>query len=230
MPDVVLSDVHLRLDRPDRAARLARVVNALEPVDRLVVAGDLCDFWFASRQRDVDPRRCEGLTSLIRFRERGGELRVLLGNHDAWMGERYAAWFGVAIDPQPMRLASHGLRVEVAHGHLFKQKPRWKAWMEGRTFLEGFAALPNPAAAALERLLDAANERTRHRAELRMIDAYRARAQAMTDPPDLVVYGHVHRVVDEPGPPRLVVLGDWFHATRYLRIAGGVARHVDLPA
>jgi UDP-2,3-diacylglucosamine pyrophosphatase LpxH len=143
------------------------------------------------------------------------------------MGPLYARWFGVEIDAQPLRVESHGLQLELAHGHLFKEKPKWKSWMEGRVFLESFARLPEPCARALERLLDATNERTRAAAELRMIAAYRARAQSMPDPPDLLIYGHVHRVADEPGPPRLVVLGDWIEGTRYLRIEQTGALHVD---
>ena len=41
------SDVHLRLDRPERGRRFARFVGGLEPgVDTLTIVGDLCDFWY----------------------------------------------------------------------------------------------------------------------------------------------------------------------------------------
>ncbi len=52
--DYILSDVHLRYDRPDRGERLARVVSEMGRIDRLVIVGDLCDFWLASRQQHLD--------------------------------------------------------------------------------------------------------------------------------------------------------------------------------
>ncbi len=230
MADVVLSDVHLRLDRPQRGQRLAALVDGLPAEDRLVIAGDLCDFWFSSRQRDTDPRRCPGLRALLDFRQRGGSLRLLLGNHDAWMGSRYEQWFGLTIENQPFRWVSHGLRIELTHGHLVREKPRWKSLMEGRAFLEGFAALPGFVAQSLAGMLDASNEKTRGRSEVSMIEGYRDYCRRVSQPTDLLVFGHVHRVVDDPGPPRLIVLGDWITGTRYLRIDDQGAHHLDLPA
>src|SRR5262249_39667858 len=68
------SDVPLRLDRPERGRRLARWVSRLESDDQLYVVGDLCDFWYGSRQRGADPMTCAGLRALAEFRARGGSL------------------------------------------------------------------------------------------------------------------------------------------------------------
>ena len=72
MPDYFLSDVHLRLDQPDRGRRLALLVDRLRAGDSLTIVGDLCDFWYAARQFDADPMACAGLRSLASFRDRGG--------------------------------------------------------------------------------------------------------------------------------------------------------------
>ncbi len=45
------SDIHLRPDRSERGRRFARLVGDLSREDHLVLAGDICDFWFASRRR-----------------------------------------------------------------------------------------------------------------------------------------------------------------------------------
>jgi UDP-2,3-diacylglucosamine hydrolase len=227
LADLLLSDVHLRLDRPERGQRLERLVESLEPADRLIVVGDLCDFWFASRQRRSDWRACPGLRSLRAFRDRGGALVLMLGNHDAWLGSYYSDVLGVCVTPEPFDLISHGLRLRLAHGHRVRAKSRWKGWMESRAFLRAFEAAPAFLARRLAGLLEASNEHTRARTELRMIDEFERHARALAEPVDLLVFGHVHRVhLDDSRRPALVVLGDWTEGTRYLRIdESGAAHH-----
>ena len=57
------SDVHLRSDRPDRDRRFSDWLGRLTAEDALLIAGDLCDFWMASRQRASDLMRNESLTA-----------------------------------------------------------------------------------------------------------------------------------------------------------------------
>src|SRR5436309_13291502 len=81
------SDVHLRLDFPGRGRRFARFVGALEPEDdTLTIVGDLCDFWYVARQNDGGAMACDGLRALSEFRNRGGEVTILVGNHDCSLG------------------------------------------------------------------------------------------------------------------------------------------------
>lgn len=219
MADYFLSDVHLRHDRPDRGERLARLVDGLGPADRLFVVGDLCDFWFASRQHRRGLGRCPGLRSLVAFRERGGELILMLGNHDAWLGPFYEANLGVGVRPEPLELESYGRRLRLAHGHRVKGKSWWKGAMEGRAFLRAFGLLPRSLAWGLEALLDRVNERGRAESERRMIAGYREAAESARGGADLLIFGHVHRVVDETTRgARFVVLGDWLVGASYLRI------------
>ncbi len=227
MPDYFLSDVHLRLDRPDRGRRLARLVDSLAGEDRVTIVGDLCDFWFASREDRGQAERCPGLSALRAFQGRGGQVRILLGNHDGWLGPFYESFFGVAIDPEPLMVESHGLRLRLEHGHHRKGKRVWKAWMEGRTFLRAFRLLPGGLARALEHRLVSVNEARKAESNRRLTEAYREFVRDLADAPDLAVFGHVHQVVDDSvDRTRLVVLGDWLRAASYLRIDGEGARLV----
>jgi UDP-2,3-diacylglucosamine hydrolase len=230
LADYFLSDVHLRLDRPDRGRRLAGLVDRLDGADRLVVVGDLCDFWFASRQGGADPALCPGLRAFRDFRARGGAAILVLGNHDAWLGAYYRERLGLEVRDEPLRLESHGLRLHLAHGHrVRKGKSPWKAAMEGRAFLRAFGALPRPVASGLESLLDAVNARGKAEADRRLAAAYREVADGLAGSADLVVFGHVHRPLDDDlGRPRLVVLGDWLASSSYLRIDwSGVEHRVE---
>ena len=227
MADYFLSDVHIRLDAPDRGERLARLVGRLRTDDRLIVVGDLCDFWFASRQTRGEIFRDRGLRAIREFRDRGGTAIGLVGNHDAWLGPFYQERLGLDVRPGPLELDSHGRRVRLAHGHLVKKATIWwKDAMEGRAFLRGFGMFPRPVAAGLERLLERVNGRKRAEAEARLLQAYREVADAVAGRFDLVLFGHVHRELDETrGPVRLVVLGDWLVGSPHLRIdESGVER------
>ncbi len=221
VPDYFLSDVHLRPDRPDRGQRLARLVETLEPTDALYVVGDLCDFWFASRQAGrTETERCPGLKALIRFVRNGGALTVLPGNHDAWLGPFYEQTLGARfIEEGSLSLVSHGLRVHLVHGHRLGGRSRWKGVMESKTFLNVFGALPGWLAGALESRLESTNQHHREASNQRHLAVYRQYANARADRTDLVLFGHVHGSFDEScRAPRWIVLGDWLKGTRFLKI------------
>ena len=227
MADTFLSDVHPRLDRPDRGRRLAEVVAGLGPEDTLTVAGDLCDFWFASRQR----RRadaCEGLAALASYRRRGGDLTLMAGNHDRWLGPLYERVVGVGLVEEPRLVDSHGLRLSLVHGHRLGGRPAWKGAMESRAFLHVFGLAPRAAADRLDAALETSNDRTIGESEARHWANYRSYAEGLQGRADIAVFGHIHNPRDErDGPLRLVVLGGWQRRTSYLRVdERGASLHV----
>jgi UDP-2,3-diacylglucosamine hydrolase len=219
LADHFLSDVHLRLDRPDRARRLLEFLEGLAPGDRLFVLGDLCDFWFASREARHGGASDPALVRIRELASSGVPTRLILGNHDAWLGPFYREVLGLEVVPAPVQIESYGRRVQLYHGHEIRGTKWWKRAMEGRTFFEAFSRLPGPAARAAQRVLERVNERTRDRVELRMIDEYLEHARGLAGRADVVLFGHVHRVHDEPGRrPAVHVLGDWTADVNYLRI------------
>jgi UDP-2,3-diacylglucosamine hydrolase len=220
VPDYFASDIHLRLDRPDRGLRFAGWVTTLGREDTLTIVGDLCDFWLTSRQFPLKPSQCEGLAALVDYRDRGGRLSILPGNHDHWLMGFYEQALGAEhTRDETLDLVSHGLKLHVAHGHRMRAPARWKAVMERDTFLRGFACIPSPLAHALEWTLDTTNELKRKRAEDRQVAQYREFADGLASWADLVVLGHVHRRVDDVSrQPRLIVLGDWLEGESFLRI------------
>lgn len=216
-----------------RGQRLARLIDRLDGDDRLFIVGDLCDFWFASRQRRVEPQLSIGLRALLDFRARGGPIELMVGNHDAAIGPMLADWLGAPLRSEPFDLEAGGLRLRLLHGHRLRAASTWKVALESRPFLEAFALLPRPLARGLDGLLYRNNERTRRAAERRHEAAFRRYADELDGRFDLVVFGHSHHPVDEDSrPPRVVVLGDWIDRSSYLRVADGDARLIieDDPA
>jgi UDP-2,3-diacylglucosamine hydrolase len=227
VPDYFLSDVHLRIDEPERGQRLANLVDRLKADDSLTIVGDLCDFWFAARQIDADPMTCPGLRSLASFRDRGGSITVLAGNHDAWLGPFYEQTFGARFLPDALDLAVQGLRLKIAHGHLLGAETRWKAALKSRAFLSAFRRVPSVLADALGSQLRRTNFKNQEAFDRRGLAVYRDYASKVDRSYDLVILGHVHYPLDTaPSHPRLVVLGGWHTRNCYLVIEGGSASHI----
>src|SRR5262245_30475898 len=120
------SDVHLRLDRPERGRRFARFVGSLLGADSLYLGGDLFDFWFVSREMDRSPAECPGLAALASFRDRGGSLMIVPGNHDAAIGSYLERSVGAGFIQEPVTVDAFGLRLHLVHGHRLGGRPPWK--------------------------------------------------------------------------------------------------------
>lgn len=217
---IFLSDVHLRRDRPERGRRLARVVETLGPGDRVVVVGDLCDFWFASREsREIKPA-CPGLRELAAFRARGGRLDLLPGNHDAWLGPFYQEVLGVGYAGRSLDIAVGGVRFRAIHGHEIGARTAWKGVMEARWFLQAFRALPGPLARRMDSLLDSTNRVHRDATNVKHKAIYRAAADRLRLEVDVCVFGHIHLAHDDQASdPRVIVLGGWHDRASHLRVS-----------
>ena len=229
--DYFLSDVHLRIDQPERGTRLAALVNRLDPADRLTIVGDLCDFWFAARQRRADPLRCPGLRSLDRFRDRGGAITILAGNHDAWLGPFYERTLGATFVPDRLERTIGGVRTLITHGHRLGARTTWKAGLESRAFLKVFQSLPAFLADRLGDQLQRTNQSHQDEFDQRGLDIYQKYVAGVGDRYDLVILGHVHRPLDTLDThPRLVVLGGWYAGSAFLVIDHAGVRHEVKPA
>ncbi len=222
------SDVHLRIDRPERGRRFARWVRQLEDDASLLIAGDLCDFWMVARQREADLMHSEGLAALADFRARGGSLAILPGNHDLWICPFYERALGASLLRDPYETTIHGCRLHVVHGHLLGARRKWKSWMESREFKSAFERLPGPVASVLDQLLDRKNMSGLAADEARHLAVFRDYAAGLRGLADIVVIGHVHRAVDDSAAdPRMVVLGGWQDQSSYLKIdSTGASFHV----
>lgn len=227
MAVLLASDMHLRPDQPDRGARFARRLAEAGPLEELILVGDVCDFWFASRRRPGDETACEGLQAIRRVAREGVRVTILPGNHDTWLGPFYREYLGAVVDESD-HVDRHidGLRLRLAHGHRLGVNGRLKAMMESHAFQTAFGLIPGPIARGLEQALDARNERRLSQSNNRNHQAFRQVAETTGNAFDLVVFGHLHTPIDEPvGNTRLVVLGGWFHASPLLRIESGRAFH-----
>jgi UDP-2,3-diacylglucosamine hydrolase len=118
-----ISDVHLGLEsktNPGKErAKLNRLLEFLDTVrttgERLVIAGDLFDFWF--EYRNVVPREYYELYSMLKqLTSTGVTVHYLAGNHDFWIGDFFRQELGIQIEKRPFELHIAGRRFYIAHG------------------------------------------------------------------------------------------------------------------
>jgi UDP-2,3-diacylglucosamine hydrolase len=216
------------MDRPERARRFASWVRGLDGEVSLVIAGDLCDFWMGARSSETEMMKCEGLEALADFRNRGGALSIMPGNHDHWLCPFYERALGATILADPYDMTVYGIRLHLVHGHLLGARRRWKALMEGNTFFKSFGMLPSALATTLDVLLERKNTAGLDEDERRHLVVFRRYASGLSGKADIVVIGHVHRAVDDAAlAPRMVVLGGWQERSSYLKLdETGASFHV----
>lgn len=115
-PVVVVGDAHLgsAAEADERAfhAFLAAVPSLAR---RLIIMGDLFDFWF--EYRAVIPRRpFRTLARLSVLVEQGVEVQFFGGNHDRWGGSFWDRDLGIPFHPEAAELELAGRRSWVVHG------------------------------------------------------------------------------------------------------------------
>lgn len=114
------SDVHLGLGSRDsdrkREQLLLRFLDAIAPdCERLVIVGDLFDFWF--EYSSVTPKYFfRTLAALADMRQRGIVIEYLMGNHDFGHQDFFEKELNIPIHHNDISLTLSGKKFYVAHG------------------------------------------------------------------------------------------------------------------
>lgn len=231
-PVYIASDAHLGAAPPEReAAFLAWLARVPASAGRLVLNGDVFDFWF-EYARGIPPGHDRVLTLLRDVVDAGVPVTLMGGNHDWWGGRFLRDEVGVEFLQDPVVRTLAGLRTFLAHGDgLGRGDVGYKVL---RTILRGqptrwaFAQLGPRVGGWAARGVS----KTRLRWDGPTPDD-QARAAALQswalaflrDRPDLdmVALGHTHTpMLVEPVPGRWYLnTGDWVMHTTYGVLAEG---------
>ena len=229
-PVFLISDVHLgAVSRETEEAFRRWLLHVKESGSRLIINGDLFDFWFEYR-RVVLGEHVRVLASLADLVDCGVPVLLMGGNHDWWGGDFLRNHIGVDFRRDPARIQVKGKSVLVAHGDglgsgdigyrvlrlvLRGRFTRWLfRWLHPdlgarlADWVSGTNSNPDPGHIAASH------------GRMAFLSGWAAE-QLRDDPTlDIVALGHAHMpVVDEVAPGRYYVnSGDWVLHRSYVTI------------
>jgi UDP-2,3-diacylglucosamine hydrolase len=227
-PEFITSDVHLgAVPRETERAFLRFLEHVGSEGRRLIIPGDLFDFWFEYGEI-IPGRHFRALAGLAELVDSGVPVMVTGGNHDAWGGRFLEEHVGVSFHPGHVRTEIAGKPALLAHGDgLGKGDLKYRALklvLRSRAAIWGFRAL-HP-----ELGLRVADRVSTTEAKADSDPGKKSRAAFIEDwalgqlreHPDLawVVCGHSHipTITEiEPGR-RYVNSGDWLSHWTYVRV------------
>lgn len=240
MAIIFLSDAHLMGPMDPAHLRLLRFLGSLMgrgaipstgspigriAVDRLVIAGDFFDFWFA-RGEVIYPGFRPVVERLRGLRDEGVTISLCEGNHDFSLGEYFAGRLGFEVYPEWADFTVDGLRLLVAHGDTVDRG--------NRKYLALRALLRSPILRGLERTLplrflwraarfsSSMGKGTDAGSAGRLAEVMHRFARAkFREGYDAVILGHCHRAIlrQEVSGGRVksfAALGDWLIHDSYL--------------
>lgn len=218
------SDFHLGMyPYADSAVREKELVAWLESIRKdaaaLFLLGDLFDFWFEYRL--VVPKGAvRFLGKLCELADDGVEVHIFGGNHDTWLRDYFQREAGIFVHPDTFETEISGVGFFLSHGDGVGPVRFPYRWMR-RVFRcpviqRMYAALPVCIGVGFGRWW-AKRSALKPASRRRPIDlptepSYLfACDHAASHPVRYYVFGHLHRIFDEPVSPeaRYINVGDW---------------------
>ncbi|MCC6698020.1 MAG: UDP-2,3-diacylglucosamine diphosphatase [Candidatus Hydrogenedentes bacterium] len=229
MKAIILSDVHLNVaaDGRERMSEFAAFLRRIDPekTRRLVILGDLFDFWFEYRHV-IFSDYFDVLRAFARLRDAGTEIYFICGNHDFWAGRFLEKHLGFSIHRESLTLDFADKRVLFVHGdginprdvgyRIYKRIARapFVVWMFGLLHPDWAMALAQGVSRGSRRLKGTDDPSMGSEVAPLREFARQALAQGQAD---VVMCGHSHYPVREefPAPEGTglyINTGDWmFH-------------------
>lgn len=222
-----VSDMHFgwAADEAERRRSFLRFLDAASGCERLVIAGDLFDFWF-DLGRTMPKGFFDVLSGLRHLRRSGTPIDYTAGNHDYWRSSFFRDELGIDTHAGGLDLELQGRRIRVQHGDGLG--PGDSGYKVLKRVLRspltiGAARLLHPD--LLQALARRLGGLSRAHTGTQPPDAARleaAASAAFARGYDALVLGHVHAQVHRHlDGGELLVIGDWLDLQSYVRLEDG---------
>ena len=211
MKALFISDAHLKDRRQPQYALILRFLEdvrsgaaALGPdgaaegrVDRLIIAGDFFDFWFARGSR-ICPEFEPAAAKLAELRDAGIRIDLCEGNHDFYLREYFTGVLGIPVHEEWMESELGGLRVQVGHGDTIDRDNRKYLLLRGllrsRAFYRLQLLFPQALLWKIAALSSAVSKELTLEREEEIAEKMHAYAAGrFAEGCDAVLVGHCHR-------------------------------------
>ena len=236
MKTVVFSDVHLDVGEGDRERR-AEFVEFLRgldgSVDRVIVLGDLFDFWFEYKHV-IFSGYFEVLRAFAKLRDHGVELHLVCGNHDYWAGRFLEEDLKFKVHRDPVLMDFNGKRVLLVHGDGLNKRDwayrMYRRIARARAVVWAFRRLHPDRAMGIARWVSRNSRRMSEArgpekgSEARALRAFAQEALRRGEG-DVIICGHAHAPTYEEyetptGPGLYINCGDWMYHRAYVEWDG----------
>ena len=227
----IFSDAHLGADSPEKEAeKLARITSLFELVrrdgDRLIILGDLFDFWFEYKYA-IPKEHHRMLCLLDGLIWRGVRIDYVSGNHDFWMGDFFGDVVGVTLHRDTLDLEYGDQRLHLIHGDGLARRD-WgyrllKRILRNRFNIWLYRKLPPDWAIPLARKVSGSSRNYTSSRDQTFVADYEAYARdKLAGEYDIVAIGHLHiPTLKGFGEGVYVNTGDFIKHFSYAKLSDG---------
>lgn len=222
----IVSDAHLGCGAESEKAEqelCALLDRALDEKARVVLLGDIFDFWFSYKET-VPRGYMRLLGKLAALRDHGLKVDYWTGNHDMWVFDYLERKLGVTMHEEPEMMEIDGKRWLLGHGDGLN--PADKEYLLLRKFFRSgvcqwlFTLLPSSLTFAIARKWSGSsrsNHKEKDPKECSAVADYCQRRSELEEI-DYCVFGHTHhaeeKILGESGC-KYVNTGEWGRTRTY---------------
>jgi len=230
----VFSDAHLGSATEDKEKqKIANIRRFFEIVktdgDRLVILGDLFDFWFEYKHA-IPKEHHETLVMLTELVQHGVRVDYVSGNHDFWMDDFFQRHIGVTVHRDQLEFEYDGVKFHLIHGDGLAAAD-WgyrflKRILRNRFNIWLYRKLPPDWAIPLAKAVSGSSREYTSRRDHTFAPDYEAYARRkLAEGFNAVVIGHLHIPVEKEFPEGVYInTGDFIHHFSYARLESGTLK------
>jgi len=230
----VFSDAHLGSGSAEKEAeKVARIEQLLTLIkadgDRLVILGDLFDFWF--EYRHAIPKDHHHVLFLLHDLARSGvRIDYVSGNHDFWMGDYFEKQVGVTLHRDTLDIEYAGKRIHMTHGDGLARADRGyrllKRILRNRLNIWLYRKLPPDWAIPLAKKVSGTSRDYTSKRDPEFVADYTAYGRRkLAEGFDIVLIGHLHiPAMETPDGGVYINTGDFITSFSFVKITESETR------
>ena len=229
MSALFISDLHLTEERPEANERfIAFLEEKARNADALYILGDFFEYWIS------DDDLCEPFNAIVAgllgdLSRKGVQVRLMHGNRDFLIGERFCAATGAKLLPDPSHVEIQGVNTLLMHGDTLctddLEYQAWRRQARDPVFQASFLAKPvAERRAAVEQMREKSKAVVKgNTAEIMDVNDAAVRQALRSHGVRRLIHGHTHRpgkhAVEVDGERcERWVLPDWYGRGGYIEV------------